>query len=65
MLLVHLFVYFARVIFCSFSLPVGVRGWLRLVIVTLPRLFFCCFCFSLVKACLFILCVCFIMFPYV
>ena len=41
MLLVHfLFVYFARVNFCPFSLPLGVRGWLRLLIVVLPVLFF-------------------------
>ena len=31
-LLVHLFVYFARVSFCPFSLPLGVRDWLRFVI---------------------------------
>ena len=29
--LVHLFVYVARVDTCPFSLPLGVRGWLRLV----------------------------------
>ena len=29
-LLVHLFVYFARVNFCPFSLPLGVGGWLQL-----------------------------------
>ena len=39
-LLVHLFVYFARVNFCPFSLPLGVRGCLRLVIVALPGLFY-------------------------
>ena len=27
----HEFVYFARVNFCPFSLPLGVRDWLRLV----------------------------------
>ena len=32
-------VYFARAGFCPFSLPFGVRGWLRLVIVALPELF--------------------------
>ena len=35
MLLVLLFVYFARVKFCPFSLPLGVRGWLRLVALSL------------------------------
>ena len=39
-LLVHLFVYFARVNFYPFSLPLGVRGWLRLVVVALPGLFY-------------------------
>ena len=39
-LLVQLFVYFARVSFCHFSLPLGVRDWLPLVIVTLPGLFY-------------------------
>ena len=38
MLFVYLFVYFARVGFCPFSLPLGVRDWLRLVIVALPGL---------------------------
>ena len=33
------FVYFARVNLCPFSLPLGVRDWLRLVIVALPGLF--------------------------
>ena len=33
-------VYFAHVNFCPFALPLGVRGWLRLVIVTLPGLFY-------------------------
>ena len=37
---VQLFVYFARVNFCHFSLPLGVRGWLWLVIVALPWFFF-------------------------
>ena len=36
MLLVHLFVRFARVCFCRFSLPFGVDGWLRFVIVAYP-----------------------------
>ena len=31
---------FARVKFCPFSLPLGIGGWLRLVPVTLPGLFF-------------------------
>ena len=38
-LFVHLFVYSARANFCSFSLPLGVRDWLRFVIVALPALF--------------------------
>ena len=33
------FVYFARVNCCPVSLPLGVGGWLRLVIVTLPELY--------------------------
>ena len=37
---VHVFVYFARVNFYLLSLPLGVRGWLRLVIVALLGLFF-------------------------
>ena len=36
----HLFVYFARVIFYPFSLPLGVRGLPRLVILALPRRFY-------------------------
>ena len=40
MLLMHLFVYFVRVSFCHFSLPLGVGGWLRFVIVALPGLFY-------------------------
>ena len=40
MLLVHLFVYFASVIVCPFSLSLGVMGWLRFVIVALPGLFY-------------------------
>ena len=32
-LLVHLFIYFVNVNFCPFSLPLGVRDWLPLVIV--------------------------------
>ena len=39
-LLVHLFVCFERVSFCHFSLPLGVEGWLRFVIVALPGLFY-------------------------
>ena len=39
-LLMHLFVYFVRVSFCHFSLPLGVGGWLRFVIVALPGLFY-------------------------
>ena len=38
--LVHLFVCFVRVSFCPFSLPLGVGGWLRSVIVALPGLFY-------------------------
>ena len=37
---VHLFVCFVRVSFCHFSLPLGVGGWLRFVIVALPGLFY-------------------------
>ena len=33
------FVCFARVNFCPVSLPLGVRDWLRFVIVDLPGLF--------------------------
>ena len=40
LLLVHLFVCFARVCFCPFSLPLGVEGWLRFVIVAYPRSFY-------------------------
>ena len=32
--------YFTRVNHCPFYLPLGVRGWLRLVIVALPGLFY-------------------------
>ena len=39
-LLIHLFVCFVRVTFCHFSLPLGVGGWLRFVIVALPGLFY-------------------------
>ena len=39
-LFVHLFVYFACVDFCPFSLPLGVRDWLRFVIVALPGFFY-------------------------
>ena len=40
MLLVLLFVYFAYVILCPFSLALDARGWLRLVLVALPGLFY-------------------------
>ena len=46
MYLVHLFVYFACVDVCPFSFPLGVRGWLWLVIVALPGLFYYFFCGS-------------------
>ena len=39
-LLVLLFVYFAYVKFCLFSLALDARGWLRLVLVALPGLFY-------------------------
>ena len=39
MLLVHLFVYLYALLNVLFSLPLGVRGWLRLMIVALPGLF--------------------------
>ena len=35
-----LFVCFARVVFCPFSLPLSVGGWLRFAIVALTGLFF-------------------------
>ena len=38
--LVHLFVCFVRVSFYHISLPLGVGGWLRFVIVALPGLFY-------------------------
>ena len=37
-LLVHLFVFFARVDFCPFHLPLGVGDWLQLV--ALPGRFY-------------------------
>ena len=40
MLLVHLFVCFVRVHFCHLSLPLGVGGWLRFVIVDFHGLFY-------------------------
>ena len=43
MLLVHLFVCFARVCFCPFSLPLGVDGWPRFVIVAYPGPFYSLF----------------------
>ena len=39
-LLVHLFVCFARICFCLFSLPLGVEGWLRFVTVAYSGLFY-------------------------
>ena len=39
-LLMHLFVRFACVDFCPSSLPLGVRIWLRLVILALPGCFY-------------------------
>ena len=39
-LLVHLFVYFACIDFCPLALPLSVRGWLQVVIVALPGLFY-------------------------
>ena len=39
-LFVHVFVYFARVNFCTFSLPLGVRECLRVVIVAHPCIFY-------------------------
>ena len=39
-LLVHLFVCFARVCFRPFSFPLGVEGWLRFVIVAYPGPFY-------------------------
>ena len=44
MLFVHLFVTCAHVNLCFFSLPLGVRGWLRLLLVALPGRFFFPFC---------------------
>ena len=43
-LLVYLFVYFACVNFSHFSLPLGVREWLRLVIVAFTGLFYLTLC---------------------
>ena len=40
MFFVHLCVYFVRVSFYHLSLPLGVVGWLRFVIVALPGLFY-------------------------
>ena len=40
MLLVHLFVCFASVSVCPFSLTLGVRGWQLFVIVALLGLFY-------------------------
>ena len=44
MLIVHLFVSYAHVNLCHFFLPPGVRGWPRLLLVTLPELFCLPFC---------------------
>ena len=46
MFLVHLFVCFVHVRFCHFSLPFGVEGWLRFVIVALSVLFYYHVCLS-------------------
>ena len=40
MFLVHLFVSFVHARFCHFSVPLGVGGWLRFVIVAFPGLFY-------------------------
>ena len=40
MLLMHLFICFARVYLCPYSLPLGVEGWLRFVIVAYPGPFY-------------------------
>ena len=40
MLIVHLFVSYAHVIFVTFSLPPGVGDWLRLLLMALPGLFY-------------------------
>ena len=61
-LLMHLFLCFARVSFCPFSLPLGVGGWLRFLIVALPAPFYLLFCsfskegevFSIVLLCFFL-----------
>ena len=34
------FVYFARIYFYTFSLPLGVKDWLRLLFMALPGLFY-------------------------
>ena len=44
MLIVHLFVSYAHSV-CHFSLPPGVGGWLRLLLVALPGLFCLSLCF--------------------
>ena len=48
LLLVHLFACFVRVSFCPFSLPLGVKGGLRFVIVPLPGLFYYVLCYQTV-----------------
>ena len=40
MLLIHLFVCYARVYFCPFSPPLGVEGWLQFGSVAYPGLFY-------------------------
>ena len=45
MLVVHLFVSYVHANRVTFSLPPGVRGWLRLLLVVLPGLF--CWPFSI------------------
>ena len=48
-LLVHLFVCFARVCFCPFSLPLGVEGWLRFVIVAYPGPVYCTYLYEALR----------------
>ena len=44
MFIVHLFVSYAYVNLCHFSLPLDVRGWLRLLLLALPGHFCLPFC---------------------
>ena len=44
MLIVHLFLAILTLICVTLSLPPGVRGWLRLLLVALPGFFFLPFC---------------------